>query len=58
VVHVDGQGGEKLHVLAQDVAGSAVTTIEGMANADGAGRCSRRFRTITGCSAASARRAW
>ena len=35
VVHVDGLAVKSCTVLAQDVAGSAVTTIEGMANADG-----------------------
>jgi carbon-monoxide dehydrogenase small subunit len=35
VVHVDGQAVKSCTVFAQDVAGSSVTTIEGMANADG-----------------------
>lgn len=35
VVHVDGQAVKSCAVFAQDVAGATVTTIEGMANADG-----------------------
>jgi aerobic carbon-monoxide dehydrogenase small subunit len=35
VVHVDGKAVKSCTVLAQDVAGAAVTTIEGMANPDG-----------------------
>jgi carbon-monoxide dehydrogenase small subunit len=35
VVHVDGLAVKSCSVLAQDVEGAAVTTIEGMANADG-----------------------
>ena len=35
VVHVDGVAVKSCAVFAQDVAGSKVTTIEGMANADG-----------------------
>ena len=35
VVHVDGQPVKSCSVFAQDVAGSSVRTIEGMANADG-----------------------
>jgi aerobic carbon-monoxide dehydrogenase small subunit len=35
VVHVDGQAVKSCNVFAQDVAGSDVRTIEGMANADG-----------------------
>ena len=35
VVHVDGVALKSCSVFAQDVAGSKVTTIEGMANADG-----------------------
>ena len=35
VVHVDGVAVKSCSVFAQDVAGSSVTTIEGMANADG-----------------------
>src|SRR4029079_16933673 len=35
VVHVDGLAVKSCSVFAQDVAGAAVTTIEGMANADG-----------------------
>jgi carbon-monoxide dehydrogenase small subunit len=35
VVHVDGKPVKSCNVLAMDVAGSSVTTIEGMANADG-----------------------
>jgi carbon-monoxide dehydrogenase small subunit len=35
VVHVDGQAVKSCTVLAQDVAGADVRTIEGMANADG-----------------------
>ncbi|WP_370275036.1 (2Fe-2S)-binding protein [Pararhodobacter marinus] len=35
VVHVDGQAVKSCTVLAQDVDGASVTTIEGMANADG-----------------------
>lgn len=35
VVHVDGQAVKSCTVLAQDVAGAEVRTIEGMANADG-----------------------
>jgi aerobic carbon-monoxide dehydrogenase small subunit len=35
VVHVDGVSVKSCAVFAQDVAGAAVTTIEGMANADG-----------------------
>lgn len=35
VVHVDGKAVKSCTVLAMDVAGAAVTTIEGMANADG-----------------------
>ena len=35
VVHVDGKAMKSCTVLAQDVAGASVTTIEGMANADG-----------------------
>ena len=35
VVHVDGVALKSCSVFAQDVAGSNVTTIEGMANADG-----------------------
>ena len=35
VVHVDGVAVKSCSVFAQDVAGSKVTTIEGMANADG-----------------------
>lgn len=34
-VHVDGMAVKSCSVLAQDVAGAQVTTIEGMANADG-----------------------
>jgi carbon-monoxide dehydrogenase small subunit len=35
VVHVDGKAVKSCSVLAQDVAGASVTTIEGMANPDG-----------------------
>ena len=35
VVHVDGVAVKSCSIFAQDVAGSKVTTIEGMANADG-----------------------
>jgi aerobic carbon-monoxide dehydrogenase small subunit len=35
VVHVDGKAVKSCSVFAQDVAGAAVKTIEGMANADG-----------------------
>tara|TARA_R110002124_G_scaffold56745_3_gene159768 strand:+ start:238 stop:720 length:483 start_codon:yes stop_codon:yes gene_type:complete len=35
VVHVDGKAVKSCTVLAQDVAGASVRTIEGMANADG-----------------------
>ena len=35
VVHVDGKPVKSCNVLAMDVAGSSVTTIEGMANPDG-----------------------
>jgi len=35
VVHVDGRAVKSCNVLAMDVAGASVTTIEGMANADG-----------------------
>jgi carbon-monoxide dehydrogenase small subunit len=35
VVHVDGKPVKSCNVLAMDVAGASVTTIEGMANADG-----------------------
>jgi aerobic carbon-monoxide dehydrogenase small subunit len=35
VVHVNGQAVKSCNTLAMDVAGAAVTTIEGMANADG-----------------------
>jgi aerobic carbon-monoxide dehydrogenase small subunit len=35
VVHVDGQAVKSCNTLALDVAGAQVTTIEGMANADG-----------------------
>jgi carbon-monoxide dehydrogenase small subunit len=35
VVHIDGQAVKSCNVLAMDVAGSSVTTIEGMANPDG-----------------------
>ncbi|MEZ5733548.1 MAG: (2Fe-2S)-binding protein [Paracoccaceae bacterium] len=35
VVHVDGKAVKSCTVFAQDVAGATVTTIEGMANADG-----------------------
>ncbi len=35
VVHVDGKAVKSCNVLAMDVAGASVTTIEGMANADG-----------------------
>jgi len=35
VVHIDGVAVKSCSVFAQDVAGSTVTTIEGMANADG-----------------------
>ena len=35
VVHLDGRAVKSCTVLAQDVDGAAVTTIEGMANADG-----------------------
>ena len=35
VVHVDGMAVKSCSIFAQDVAGSTVTTIEGMANADG-----------------------
>jgi len=35
VVHVDGKAVKSCTVLAMDVAGAKVTTIEGMANADG-----------------------
>ncbi len=35
VVHVDGVAVKSCAVFAQDVAGASVTTIEGMANADG-----------------------
>ena len=35
VVHVDGKAVKSCNVLAMDVAGASVTTIEGMANPDG-----------------------
>ena len=35
VVHIDGVAVKSCSVFAQDVAGSRITTIEGMANADG-----------------------
>lgn len=35
VVHVDGKAVKSCNVLAMDLAGASVTTIEGMANADG-----------------------
>ena len=51
--------GEGCNVLAAQADGAEVTTIEGLAPADGTCiRCRRRSRNATACSAASARRAW
>ena len=45
VVHVDGLAMKSCTVLAQDVNGASVTTIEGMANADGSlGRVQQAFQ--------------
>lgn len=45
VVHVDGLAVKSCTVLAMDVAGANVTTIEGMANADGSlGRVQQAFQ--------------
>ena len=45
VVHVDGKAVKSCTVLAMDVAGAKVTTIEGMANADGSlGRVQQAFQ--------------
>jgi aerobic-type carbon monoxide dehydrogenase small subunit (CoxS/CutS family) len=59
VVHVDGLPVKACTALALDVAGAEVVTIEGLAAPDGdaLARCRRRFGSITGCNAASARRA-
>jgi carbon-monoxide dehydrogenase small subunit len=58
VVHVDGWPVKACTALALDVAGADVVTIEGLAGPTGRSpRCRRRFASITGCNAASARRA-
>ena len=45
VVHVDGKPVKSCNVLAMDVAGASVTTIEGMANPDGSlGRVQQAFQ--------------
>ncbi|MCT8330487.1 (2Fe-2S)-binding protein [Albidovulum sediminis] len=45
VVHVDGKAVKSCTVFASDVAGAAVTTIEGMANPDGSlGRVQQAFQ--------------
>jgi aerobic carbon-monoxide dehydrogenase small subunit len=45
VVHVDGQPVKSCNVLAMDLEGAAVTTIEGMANPDGSlGRVQQAFQ--------------
>lgn len=45
MVHVDGRPVKACAVLAMDMAGAAVTTIEGMANADGSlGRVQQAFQ--------------
>ncbi len=59
VVHVNGVAVKSCTMLAVEAEGAEVATIEGQASADGTlTRCSRRFRTITVCSAAFARQAW
>lgn len=45
VVHIDGKAVKSCNVLAMDVAGAQVTTIEGMANPDGSlGRVQQAFQ--------------
>ena len=45
VVHIDGKAVKSCNVLAMDVAGANVTTIEGMANPDGSlGRVQQAFQ--------------
>lgn len=45
VVHIDGKAVKSCNVLAMDVAGASVTTIEGMANADGSlGKVQQAFQ--------------
>ena len=56
VVHVDGRAIKSCTVLAASCEGAQVTTIEGLGTANSI-PCSRPSRTITGCNAASARRA-
>ena len=49
LVHVDGEPVKACTVLAQDVAGAEVTTIEGMAEADGSlGRIQQAFQDYHG----------
>lgn len=59
VVHVDGRSVKSCTLLAVQAEGSTVTTIEGLAAADGTLHpMQEAFREITPCNAASARPAW
>ena len=57
VVHVDGKAVKSCTMLAAQASGSTVVTIEGLANGAELHPVQAAFRSITGCNAASARRA-
>ena len=57
VVHVDGKAIKSCTALALGCDGAEVTTIEGLAKNGSSTRCRKPSAKITGCSAASARRA-
>jgi carbon-monoxide dehydrogenase small subunit len=56
-VSMNGKAVKSCSILAMQAEGAEITTIEGVAKPDGT-RCRRRSRSTTGCSAASAPRAW
>ena len=57
-VLLDGESVKSCTVLAAQASGHEVTTVEGLARTGRCTRCSARSTPSTGCSAASARRAW
>ena len=58
-VHLNGRAVKACTMLALQAQGGEVTTIEGLAaRTASCTRCRRRSASATGCSAASARRAW
>ena len=59
VVHVDGKSAKSCTLLAAQLDGANITTIEASpARTASCTRCRRRSATTMACNAASARRAW